>query len=477
MSLSKLLPVILLLLKSSFVMGQFAPASLQSPSQLFWSGNYSDSLEGVVFETKAGRITSGTTFNFPGGTGTYTYTKTGSNTATVAYTSRYAEDGGFENETGSVIVTFTSSNGGTFTSSGSYSGSDNGVAYNGTFSNGSGTFSFGLKDPYDLVGTWTTPTEDGGIAYITFLDDGTYHHTEDGTADDSGRPGMEIGNYTWNTTTGAVSTEPTVDQNGEWGLSHNAPDIKFFVSGGQLSVTEDGDAFALSRPATSSSAIVGSWVIVSEGRPAVVVFLADGTYRHSEAGAPVGGGFSGMEKGTYLWNPTTKALSANATLDQNGEWGLSHPLAPFTVTVSGDQITILEGGLPFVGQRTDSTTALSSFLRDASIPYNQRGALDDFDNDGASNSFEYALGLDPTKSDPAGLPSTSKTASTFSYIYKRARTNVTYLVQASTDLGNASSWTTEGITQGTPDTNGNVTATIPITGGARFVRLQVTLAP
>ena len=52
----------------------------------------------------------------------------------------------------------------------------------------------------DLVGTWFTPTEDGGIAYITFLDDGTYHHTEDGTADDSGHPGLEVGTYTWNLT-------------------------------------------------------------------------------------------------------------------------------------------------------------------------------------------------------------------------------------------------------------------------------------
>lgn len=477
MSQLKLLTVIALLSHSSLAMAQFAPASLQAPSQLFWSGNYTDSLEGVVFETKAARITSSTTFNIPNGTGSYTYTKTGSNTATVSYTSRYADAFGFENETGSITINFTSANGGNFTSSGSYSGSDDGVAYNGTFSNGSGTFNFGLKDPYDLVGTWTTPTEDGGIAYITFLDDGSYHHTEDGTAVGSGNPGLEIGTYTWNTTTGAISTEPTVDQNGEWGLSHNAPDIKFFVSGGQLTVTENGDSFTLNRPAASSSAIVGTWVIISEGRPAVIVFLADGTYRHSEAGAPVGDGISGMEKGTYVWNPTTKAFTATATLDQNGDWGLSHPLAPLTITVSGDQITVLEGSITFVGQRANSTTALSSFLRDSSIAYNQRGPLNDFDADDVSNSLEYALGLDPIKSDPTGLPSPNRTGSTFSYRYKRARTNVTYLVQTSTDLGNTSSWTTVGVTQGTPDANGNVTATIPITTVACFVRLQVTIAP
>ena len=82
-------------------------------------------------------------------------------------------------------------------------------------------------------------------------------------------------------------------------------------------------------------------------------------------------------------------------------------MAPFTVSVSGDQLTLLEGSDPFVGQRADSTTVLSLFLSDASIPYNQRGTLDDFDDDGVSNALEYALNLDPITSDPAGLPSTN----------------------------------------------------------------------
>jgi hypothetical protein len=179
------------------------------------------------------------------------------------------------------------------------------------------------------TGTYTYTNTGSNTGRINYTATYTYDdgeggqdtETEIGIADGSGFPGMEIGTYTWNTTTGAFASFPTVDQNGEWGLSHNVPGIKFFVNGDQLFIVEGEELFILYRPVASSSAVVGSWVIISDGRPAVIVFLADGTYRHSEAGAPVGVGFIGMEKGTYTWNPTTGALTAIATLDQNGDWG------------------------------------------------------------------------------------------------------------------------------------------------------------
>jgi len=104
--------------------------------------------------------------------------------------------------------------------------------------------------------------------------------------------------------------------------------------------------------------------------------------------------------------------------------------------------------------------------------------LSDPDADGIVNLLEYALGLSPTTPSNAGLPAAQVSAGTLSFTYKRAvATGLTYAVQTTTDLTNPASWTPTGVTQGTPDVNGNVTATTPVGTGPRFLRLSVTLAP
>jgi hypothetical protein len=279
-----------------------------------------------------------------------------------------------------------------------------------------------------------------------------------------------------------------VDQNGEWGLSNQDPAVKYFVVDGQLELVDGVNTYILQRPASSAAAIVGSWVFISDGRPAVIIFLADGTYRHTEVGASVGGGFSGMEKGTYVWNSTTGAFSATPTLDQNGEWGLSHPLAPLSISVAGDQLTILEGSLSFVGQRANATTALSAFLGDASIPYNQRGPLDDPDGDGISNLMEYALGLSPNSANVAGLPTaapafnpvTGKDHLTLIMTLNADATGIVLTPQVTSSL---SGWNSGGShIQTVSDTTSNGVRTLVVRDltpigddpGGRFMRLSVS---
>jgi cyclophilin family peptidyl-prolyl cis-trans isomerase len=104
--------------------------------------------------------------------------------------------------------------------------------------------------------------------------------------------------------------------------------------------------------------------------------------------------------------------------------------------------------------------------------------LADPDADGIINLLEYALGLSPTTPSTTGLPSAQVAAGTLSFTYKRAvATGLTYAVQTTTDLTNPASWTPTGVTQGTPDVNGNTTATIPYSTGPRYLRLSVTLNP
>ena len=83
-------------------------------------------------------------------------------------------------------------------------------------------------------------------------------------------------------------------------------------------------AYAASLPAQS---IVGSWSTsdnLSEGAN-VISFLDNGTYIHIQDATTAEGpsGFDGYERGTYSWDPVTKAFTLTTLVDLNGDIGLS----------------------------------------------------------------------------------------------------------------------------------------------------------
>jgi hypothetical protein len=80
-----------------------------------------------------------------------------------------------------------------------------------------------------IVGSWygEQPGAPGTPALrmtFTFLADGTYMLADDGNTsavDPSGQPGIEVGTYTYNAATGAFSSAcPSINTDGQWGLSH-----------------------------------------------------------------------------------------------------------------------------------------------------------------------------------------------------------------------------------------------------------------
>lgn len=125
---------------------------------------------------------------------------------------------------------------------------------------------------------------------------------------------------------------------------------------------------------------------------------------------------------------------------------------------------------------TPAEIALASYLSNASVPVNERGPLDDPDNDGVNNLLEFALGLPPMSFSPQ--PTSVDDGGLLSLTYTQAEaTHVAYTVTVSSDLGVNDPWSATGVTQGTPDVNGVTTATIPIIATPRFLRVEVTLNP
>jgi hypothetical protein len=102
----------------------------------------------------------------------------------------------------------------------------------------------------------------------------------------------------------------------------------------------------------------------------------------------------------------------------------------------------------------------------------------DPDADGMTNLLEYALGTDPTSATANANPTPllSTTASTLSLSYLRARAELTYTVETTTDLATVP-WTSTGVTQATTPAGQMATASVPYTPAAsakRFLRLRVT---
>ncbi len=112
-----------------------------------------------------------------------------------------------------------------------------------------------------IVGAWSlgdaqVPNASG---VVVFMPNGVYFEAEDGdstpaTGDPSGHDGIEHGTYTWNPTTGLMTSSrspaPYVDTNGEWGLSHTGSQLIFLVSADGSTLngsTGPSDTFSLTR--------------------------------------------------------------------------------------------------------------------------------------------------------------------------------------------------------------------------------------
>lgn len=185
----------------------------------------------------------------------------------------------------------------------------------------------------EIVSAWKLNTEN---LVVVFRYDGTYYLVDG----DPEHPGMERGTFEWDNETGAFSVNTIIDTNGDAGFSHPGAATTVTVSGNTLNYTVPGEGtFSFTRVVNPASAIVGSWTI--PGEKLSVTFLADLSYYFTQEANDIPSGYSGMEKGTYTWNSTTKAFTATAPIDMNGDIGLNG--ANFTMNITGNTLEIIDG--------------------------------------------------------------------------------------------------------------------------------------
>ena len=183
-------------------------------------------------------------------------------------------------------------------------------------------------------------------------------------------------------------------------------------------------------------------------------------------------------------NVFTAFLSADgATWTQQGA-AVAHTLSGTALAV-GLAVAPRTGGLTATAVFDHATflTPLESWrfaVFGTEMSAGEAADLADPDGDGASNLLEYALGTTPTQAASTAFPSVfllPAPESALQLSFVRSRPDLTYIVEATSDLTPPATWTVIATNPGTVGQTVTVTDTANLTGGAtlrRFLRLRVT---
>jgi hypothetical protein len=94
----------------------------------------------------------------------------------------------------------------------------------------------------------------------------------------------------------------------------------------------------------------------------------------------------------------------------------------------------------------------------------------DPDGDGVSHLMAYALNLNPRLNLASRLPAPVLHPDRLSLTFYAGSVGISYEVETSTGLHD---WTTEGVTSSSINANLSITASVPRSGPAQFLRLKV----
>ena len=350
--------------------------------------------------------------------GTYTYDAT---TGSIAATTNFDTDGsaGF--------------NGGS-TGAGGVTVSGNTL----TFNDSSGTYTFNRLTPSatnPIVGSWGRNYIDkatgklGGVLMV-FLDNTNclLAQAGDDTVDPTGQSGVEQATYTWNQSTGLLTTTVSLDTNGEWGFASPATPVHSYtasITGTTLNMSDPTDPTwtgHLPLISNTTPTVAGVWRATNGAGFNYLSLYENNTFVYAENDLTAPPGDNGVEKGTYTYDGTK--ITFNITYDRNGpgqnsgigEIGTLN-VYPATLSNNSNTLTLTDAGgqLVFLSRAAFNPTSIVGSWRTVS------GAKFSYLILFNDNTFMYA------ENDPAAPPGDNGLeAGTYTYDGTNITFNITY---------------------------------------------------
>ena len=256
------------------------------------------------------------------------------------------------------------------------------------------------------------------------------------------------------------------------------------ITGGKLSI--NGSLHAASAVTVAAAATLGGTGTVGGS-----VTLA-GTLAPGDVGVGTLATGAATLTGTYLCQlaaTDSDQLAVTGNLNLNGATVALSAVAPPTSTsyvIASYTGSLTPLATPLVltglgGYVLDTTTAhqIKLIKSDYSTwaPNNgitgQAGAADP-DHDGLANACEYALGLNPKHANAAPGTLADGLLSFIKGTQAITNRDVTYVIEASDDLGQSDHWTPV-VTQAPPNSAPTISCTFPAGNAKKFARLKVTI--
>ncbi|WP_180005789.1 hypothetical protein [Acinetobacter sp. YH12237] len=203
----------------------------------------------------------------------------------------------------------------------------------------------------DIAGTWEIGRTNASAVLLHILADGRYVLGEADVEDETGKPGIEIGQLNWNALTSALNPVISIDTNGDYGLSHPDNDDHYRLSynGTDLVLTDVGSnsTYILTK-VKQSSGLVGTWKF-SETQ--LFAFFDNNYYFFLDGEGGEDCGWAGIEYGKL--SITANTLTPTEVFYDTNECGGFHDSfddskSIVNYTISGTSLTIGSEGEPSV---------------------------------------------------------------------------------------------------------------------------------